>query len=162
MKLVSRVIAVLLFIIFFGFALKNTQEVALRFFLDYEIRGPLVLMLLGFFAAGATLGVLALTPTVFRHRRDRVFELDARQIPEPHQKQQHFALAGSRVAHSAHQPLTGAFSARSPGPSPIHVEPSLFPHRNTRRTRRENTFALSSPRSHTYPQSGWLRRPPPG
>lgn len=70
MKLVSRVIAVLLFIIFFGFALKNTQEVALRFFLDYEIRGPLVLMLLGFFAAGATLGVLALTPTVFRHRRD--------------------------------------------------------------------------------------------
>ena len=70
MKLVSRVIAVLLFIVFFGFALKNTQEVALRFFLDYEIRGPLVLILLGFFAAGATLGVLALTPTVFRHRRD--------------------------------------------------------------------------------------------
>lgn len=70
MKLVSRIIAVLLFIVFFGFALKNTQEVALRFFLDYEIRGPLVLILLGFFAAGATLGVLALTPTVFRHRRD--------------------------------------------------------------------------------------------
>jgi putative membrane protein len=29
-----------------------------------------VLMLLGFFVAGASLGVLALTPTVFRHRRE--------------------------------------------------------------------------------------------
>jgi hypothetical protein len=27
-------------------------------------------MMLGFFVAGATLGVLALTPTVFRHRRE--------------------------------------------------------------------------------------------
>ncbi len=27
-------------------------------------------MLLGFFVAGASLGVLALTPTVFRHRRE--------------------------------------------------------------------------------------------
>ncbi|HJW54277.1 MAG TPA: LapA family protein [Burkholderiaceae bacterium] len=70
MKLVFRIIAAVLFIIFFGFALKNTQEVALRFFLDYEIRGPLVLLLLGFFTAGAVMGVLAMTPTLFRHRRD--------------------------------------------------------------------------------------------
>jgi putative membrane protein len=70
MRLLFRIVAAILFIIFFGFALKNTQEVALRFFLDYEIRGPLVLLLLGFFAAGATLGVLAMTPTVFRYRRD--------------------------------------------------------------------------------------------
>jgi uncharacterized integral membrane protein len=62
----------LLFIVFFGFALKNTQEVALRFFLDYELRGPLVLLLLGFFIAGAVLGVLAMTPMIFRHRRDIV------------------------------------------------------------------------------------------
>lgn len=70
MKLLYRIIAAILFVIFFGFALKNTQEVALRFFLDYEIRGPLVLLLLAFFAAGAALGVLAMIPTVFRHRRD--------------------------------------------------------------------------------------------
>jgi putative membrane protein len=70
MKLLFRIAAVILFVIFFGFALKNTQEVALRFFLDYEIRGPLVLLLLGFFATGAALGVLAMTPTLFRYRRD--------------------------------------------------------------------------------------------
>ncbi len=70
MKIVFRIIAVVLFIIFFGFALKNTQEVALRFFFDYEMRGPLVLLLLAFFAGGAALGILAMIPTLFRHRRD--------------------------------------------------------------------------------------------
>lgn len=70
MKIISRIVAVVLFILFFGFALKNTQEVALQFFWGYEIRGPLVGILLGFFVLGAVLGVLAMTPTVFRHRRD--------------------------------------------------------------------------------------------
>lgn len=70
MKLIFRLIAAILFVIFFGFALKNTQEVALHFFWDYELRGPLVLLLLGFFAVGAAFGVLAMIPMVFRHRRE--------------------------------------------------------------------------------------------
>jgi len=70
MKIVSTVIGFILFVLFFGFALKNTQEVDLVMFLNYELRGPLVLLLLGFFAAGAALGILALTPTVFRYRRE--------------------------------------------------------------------------------------------
>ena len=70
MKFVSTIVGVILFILFFGFALKNTQEVDLHFFLSYELRGPLVLMLLAFFVAGAALGILAVTPTVFRHRRE--------------------------------------------------------------------------------------------
>lgn len=70
MKIIARIIAVILFVFFFGFALKNTQEVALRFFFDYELRGPLVLLLLGFFVGGAVLGVLGMTPMMFRHRRD--------------------------------------------------------------------------------------------
>jgi len=70
MKIMFRIVAVVLFLVFFGFALKNTDEVVLRFFLDYEIRSPLVLMLLAFFAAGAVFGVLAMTPTVFRYRRE--------------------------------------------------------------------------------------------
>ncbi|MDY7546769.1 LapA family protein [Glaciimonas sp. CA11.2] len=69
MKIISRVIAILLFLVFFGFALKNTQEVTLEFLLNYQIRGPLVLILLGFFGSGAILGVLAMAPAVFRHRR---------------------------------------------------------------------------------------------
>jgi putative membrane protein len=70
MKFVNTIVGVVLFILFFGFALKNSQEVDLHFFLNYELRGPLVLMLLAFFVAGAALGILAVTPTVFRHRRE--------------------------------------------------------------------------------------------
>ena len=70
MKLLFRIVAVILFVVFFGFALKNTQDTTLRFFLDYTIHAPLVLMLLAFFAAGAVLGILAMTPTVFRYRRE--------------------------------------------------------------------------------------------
>jgi lipopolysaccharide assembly protein A len=70
MKLLFRIVAAILFIVFFGFALKNTQEVVLRFFFDYEMRGPLVLLLLAFFAGGAALGVLAMIPALFRYRRD--------------------------------------------------------------------------------------------
>ncbi len=72
MKIVAKICGVILFLVFFGFALKNTQEVALRFFLDYELRGPLVLLLLGFFIVGAVMGVLAMTPMLFRHRRDLI------------------------------------------------------------------------------------------
>jgi putative membrane protein len=70
MKFVSTIVGFILFILFFGFAVKNTQEVDLHFFLNYELRGPLVLMLLAFFVAGAALGILAVTPTVVRHRRE--------------------------------------------------------------------------------------------
>jgi len=70
MKVISRIIAVILFIIFFGFALKNTDPVTLHFFLGYEFPGPLVLMLLIFFVAGIAFGVFAMVPTLFRHRRD--------------------------------------------------------------------------------------------
>src|SRR3569832_678449 len=72
MRILLRIVAVILFLIFFGFALKNTEEVVLRFFLDYEIRSPLVLLLLAIFAAGAIFGVLAKTPTVFRYRREQL------------------------------------------------------------------------------------------
>lgn len=70
MKLLFRIFAAALFIVFFGFALKNTQEARLLFFMNYEIHGPLVLLLLGSFAVGAILGVFAMMPTMFRHRRE--------------------------------------------------------------------------------------------
>jgi uncharacterized integral membrane protein len=47
MKFIST-IGFIIFVLFFGFALKNSQEVDLQLFLHYELRGPLVLMLLGF------------------------------------------------------------------------------------------------------------------
>jgi putative membrane protein len=70
MKIISTIVGIVLFVLFFGFALKNTQEVDLHLFLNYELRGPLVLLLLAFFVAGAALGVLALTPSIVRQRRE--------------------------------------------------------------------------------------------
>ncbi len=93
MKLLFRIIAVIIFIVFFGFALKNTQEAVLSFFLGYEIRGPLVILLLAFFAAGAALGVLAMTPTVFRYRRELTRERKAAGLLQKDQEAQVMARA---------------------------------------------------------------------
>lgn len=70
MKILLRIIAALLFVVFFGFALKNTQEAALSFFWNYEVRGPLVLLLLGFFVGGFVFGILGMAPLVFRQKRE--------------------------------------------------------------------------------------------
>jgi putative membrane protein len=70
MKFIYRVITLILFIAFFGFAIKNDQIVELKYFFDYNQRAPLVILLLIFFLAGAFLGVLAMVPMVFRHKRD--------------------------------------------------------------------------------------------
>ncbi len=70
MKLLVRLIAFVLFVVFFGFALKNTDEVVLHFFWNYQSRTPLILLLLAFLVFGTVMGVLAMTGTVLRHRRE--------------------------------------------------------------------------------------------
>lgn len=70
MKIISRILSIILFIVFFGFALQNKGSVELQFFPGTMMSGPLVLFLLGFFLVGAILGVLAMAPSVFRHRRN--------------------------------------------------------------------------------------------
>jgi len=52
------------------FALKNTDPVALRFYLDQTWQAPLVLVILSFFAFGAALGVLACLTKLFAQRRE--------------------------------------------------------------------------------------------
>ena len=70
MNFLLKVLSVIVAILFFGFAIKNTQEAALNFFFGYEIRGPLVLLLTGFLIIGAVLGVLGMLPSFVRHRRE--------------------------------------------------------------------------------------------
>ncbi len=70
MKLLVRLIAFALFVIFFGFALKNTDEVVLHFFWNSQARSPLILLLLAFLVAGTVMGVLAMTGTLLRNRRE--------------------------------------------------------------------------------------------
>lgn len=60
----------LLFLILFGFALKNTGPVELRFFLGHAWHAPLSLLLFVFFTAGAVLGVAAALGIAYRQRRE--------------------------------------------------------------------------------------------
>ena len=70
MRIVTRTVWLVLFLLLLAFAAKNTAPVALRFYFDLVWQAPLVLLLLAFFAAGALLGVLALLGALLRQRRE--------------------------------------------------------------------------------------------
>jgi lipopolysaccharide assembly protein A len=69
-KVLAWLLRALLFIALLLFAVKNTDPVTLRFYLDQTWQAPLVLVLLAFFAFGAALGVLACLAKLFAQRRD--------------------------------------------------------------------------------------------
>ncbi len=69
MRVLTWVLRLLLFLFMFVFALKNTGPVNLQFFFGQVWQLPLVLLLLGFFAVGILLGVLAVAGALFRERR---------------------------------------------------------------------------------------------
>jgi uncharacterized integral membrane protein len=58
-----------LFLLLLAFAVKNTDSVAVRYFLGAEWKAPLVVVLLAFFAAGIALGVMASLAFMVRQRR---------------------------------------------------------------------------------------------
>lgn len=70
MRYLSWLWKLALFIALFGFALKNTDPVVVRYYFGLEWQTPLVFALLAFFAGGAALGVLASLVFVFRQRRE--------------------------------------------------------------------------------------------
>ena len=70
MRVVTWTIRLAVFLLLIAFAAKNIEPVNLRFYFDLALRAPLVLVLFGFFAAGALFGVLALVPAVLRQRRE--------------------------------------------------------------------------------------------
>ena len=70
MKLLIRLLSIALFIVFFDFALKNTDEVVLHLFRNAKATAPLILLLLGFLLLGLVIGVLAMTSALLRYRRE--------------------------------------------------------------------------------------------
>ena len=60
-----------LFIFFtlFAFALNNAQTVVVHWFFGAQWTAPLVIVVLAAFAGGAAIGVLAMVPAWWRHRR---------------------------------------------------------------------------------------------
>ena len=70
MKLVVWLLRVLVFVALFGLAIKNSEPVDLRFFLDGVWQAPLSLIILGAFFAGAVVGLTATVVTLVRQGRE--------------------------------------------------------------------------------------------
>jgi uncharacterized integral membrane protein len=70
MRIVTWAIRFALFVVLLAFAAKNTDPVTLRFYFDLAWQAPLVALLLAFFAAGAVLGLVAMTGTLLAQRRE--------------------------------------------------------------------------------------------
>lgn len=59
----------LIFLVLFAFAAKNTEPVTLRFFFGLHWQTPIIVLVLAAFALGALFGVLAMTPSWIRQWR---------------------------------------------------------------------------------------------
>jgi len=60
---------IFIFLFLLAFALKNTDSVSVRFFLDSFWQAPLMIVVLNSFAVGAALGALSLLGRIFGLRR---------------------------------------------------------------------------------------------
>ena len=65
-----------IFFTLFAFALNNQQPVTVHWFFGAQWQAPLVIVVLVAFAAGCAIGVLAMVPAWWRHRR-----VAKRQLP---------------------------------------------------------------------------------
>jgi uncharacterized integral membrane protein len=69
MRLIVWLLRAFIFFALFAFALNNQQTATVRWFFGVEWHAPLVIVVLGAFAAGSAIGVLAMVPSWWRHRR---------------------------------------------------------------------------------------------
>ncbi|MCV2369441.1 LapA family protein [Roseateles oligotrophus] len=69
MRILVWVFRAFLFFALFAFALNNSHEVVVRWFFGHEWRSPLVIVVLLAFGMGCALGVLAMVPAWWHHRR---------------------------------------------------------------------------------------------
>jgi lipopolysaccharide assembly protein A len=70
MRILVWLFRALIFFTLFAFALNNQQQANVRWFFGAEWHAPMVIVVLVVFAAGCALGVLAMVPSWWRHRRD--------------------------------------------------------------------------------------------
>ncbi len=69
MRILVWLVRAAIFFTLFAFALNNQQEAGLHWFFGQEWRAPMVFIVLTAFACGCALGVFAMVPSWWRHRR---------------------------------------------------------------------------------------------
>ena len=70
MRLLSWIFRLLLFVVLFGFALKNSDPVTVRFYLGAHWEASLALVILVCFGTGVAAGVIACFAYIYRQRRE--------------------------------------------------------------------------------------------
>jgi lipopolysaccharide assembly protein A len=70
MRYISWVFRVLIFVLSFGFVLKNTDPAVVRFYLGTSWEAPMAVILLAAFAAGAAAGATAWALYFHRQRQE--------------------------------------------------------------------------------------------
>jgi uncharacterized integral membrane protein len=70
MRYLSWAFRILLFVLLFGFALKNSDPVTVRFYLGAHWEASLALVVLVFFVVGVAAGVIASFAYIYRQRRE--------------------------------------------------------------------------------------------
>lgn len=70
MKLILTLIKLALFLLVLTFAVKNTELVAVRWYMDMEWRAPMVFVVLGAFAIGVVVGLLMTVSSFVRTRAE--------------------------------------------------------------------------------------------
>ena len=86
MRFVLWTLKLALFLLVLSFAVKNTDIVAVRYYLGYQWQAPLVLVLLAFFCRGVLVGIVSSLAHMLRQRRAIVTlrrELSARSRAAP-------------------------------------------------------------------------------
>ena len=90
MRFLVWVFRAFVFFTLFAFALNNQQVATVHWFFGVEWHAPLVIVVLAAFAAGCAIGVLAMVPAWWRHRR-----VARRSAPTPAKAEAPVALSGA-------------------------------------------------------------------
>lgn len=83
MKYVMWLLKAAIFFTLFAFALNNQQPATVHFFFGTSWTGPLVLVVLGTFAAGLAVGALGMVPRWWRQRTAAARQSPLTESPGP-------------------------------------------------------------------------------
>ena len=83
MRLIVWLFRAFVFFTLFAFALNNQQTASVHWFFGVQWQAPMVIVVLVAFAAGSAIGVLAMVPSWWRHRRQALREAVDAQASTP-------------------------------------------------------------------------------
>jgi putative membrane protein len=101
MRIVTWTLRLIIFLFLLAFAAKNVDPVTLNFYFERSWQAPLVVVLFGFFTAGALFGVMAMVSVLLGQRRE-IHRL--RREVRGHAK----ATEAARVAEPGRPPVVDA------------------------------------------------------